>query len=345
MSSAVSLNTEAILLLTAPLQVGRSSPTADLLPLAQYNRLARFLHQHGRQPADLLGSQAEKILTEKDPPFEVSRLERLLSRGFLLSQAIERWRARGIWVVSRADADYPKRFRERLKDQAPPILFGCGRSALLDGGGLAVVGSRNAEPLLLEWAEKVGAQAAAADLPLISGGARGIDQAAMRGACRVGGIVTGVLADQLDRAVLSAEHREPLRAERLVLVSPFDPAAGFHVGQAMQRNKLIYALADAALVVNADDQRGGTWAGAVEQLEKWRWLNVFVRAGEPNNSGLAGLQSKGALPWPAPASAEELRRLLQVPPVGQTLSLFSSDLENPAAEAVEVWEKPPGERA
>ena len=36
----------------------------------------------------------------------------------------------------------------------------------------------------------------------------------------------------------------------------------------MQRNKLIYALADAALVVNSDYEKGGTWAGAVEQLER-----------------------------------------------------------------------------
>ena len=34
----------------------------------------------------------------------------------------------------------------------------------------------------------------------------------------------------------------------------------------MQRNKLIYALADAALVVNAEKDKGGTWNGAIEQL-------------------------------------------------------------------------------
>jgi DNA processing protein len=55
---------------------------------------------------------------------------------------------------------------------------------------------------------------------------------------------------------------------QLVLVSPYDPGAGFNVGNAMQRNKLIYALADAALVVNSDFEKGGTWTGAVEQLDK-----------------------------------------------------------------------------
>ena len=46
---------------------------------------------------------------------------------------------------------------------------------------------------------------------------------------------------------------------QLVLASPYDPSAGFNVGNAMQRNKFIYALADAALVVNSDLNRGGTW--------------------------------------------------------------------------------------
>lgn len=76
------------------------------------------------------------------------------------------------------------------------------------------------------------------------------------------------MADSLERAALNREHRNLLMDERLVLISPCDPSAGFNVGHAMQRNKLIYALADAALVVSSDYEKGGTWAGAVEQLEK-----------------------------------------------------------------------------
>ena len=69
------------------------------------------------------------------------------------------------------------------------------------------------------------------------------------------------------------EHREALMDGRLVLACPYDPAARFQVGQAMQRNKLIYALSDAALVVNSDYGKGGTWTGATEQLDRYgmRW--------------------------------------------------------------------------
>ena len=78
----------------------------------------------------------------------------------------------------------------------------------------------------------------------------------MRGALEAGGRVTGVLADSLEKTAMRREHRNLLLEDRLVLISPYDPSAGFNVGHAMQRNKLIYALADAALVVSSEPEQG-----------------------------------------------------------------------------------------
>jgi predicted Rossmann fold nucleotide-binding protein DprA/Smf involved in DNA uptake len=97
---------------------------------------------------------------------------------------------------------------------------------------------------------------------------------------------------------------------RLVLISPYDPAAGFNVGHAMQRNKVIYGLADAALVVTADFEKGGTWAGAIEQLEKLRFVPVFVRNGAHAGKGNAALLQHGAVPWPNPRDCDELSEAL-----------------------------------
>src|SRR5882724_2143879 len=237
MTRTLSPNTQAILLLTAPLIVGRSEASPDLLTSGEYRRVAHHLHEVQRQPADLLSPEADELLRGCQPVIEESRLKRLLARGFLLSQAVEHWQTRVIWVVSRADAEYPRRLKARLKNDTPPVLYGCGDAAILDTGGLAVVGSRHVDDALIEFTEDIGRHTAQARRTLVSGGARGIDQAAMRGALEAGGKVAGVLTDSLERAALNREHRNCLMDGHLVLVSPYDPVAGFNVGHAMQRNK------------------------------------------------------------------------------------------------------------
>ena len=313
MTAALSSNAQAILLLTAPLIAGRGKPSVDPLTAGEYRRFARRLRELQREPADLLDPGAHTLLQEYRFDSDPERIERLLGRGFLLSQAVERWQTRAIWVVSRADAAYPQRLKKRLGEDAPPILYGCGGAALLDGGGLAVVGSRNVNDTLVEYTEEVGRLTAVARRVVISGGARGIDQAAMRGALEAGGNVVGILADGLEKAVVRREHREALMDGRLVLVCPYDPAARFQVWNAMQRNKLIYASADAALVVSSDYGKGGTWTGASEQLDKLKFVPVYVRADGDVGKGLDELRKRGAKPWPNPEDAGDLEAILEPP--------------------------------
>jgi len=316
MSPLLSPNTQAILLLTAPLMVGRSETSSETLRPSEYKRVAGRLIQIDRLPSDLIGPDAEELFPDLEETIEIDRLQRLLARGFQLSQAVERWQARSIWVAGVTDDSYPKRIRQRLNEHAPPVIYGCGNTGLLDSGGLAVVGSREVDEQLVEFTLAVGKLAAEANQTLVSGGARGIDQASMRGALEAGGKAVGVMADSLERAAMNREHRELLMEDRLALISPYDPSAGFNVGHAMQRNKLIYALADAALVVNSDYEKGGTWAGAIEQLEKLHFVPVYVRdAGNGGDStkALAALQKKGALAWPNQMNADELVGLLGTP--------------------------------
>jgi predicted Rossmann fold nucleotide-binding protein DprA/Smf involved in DNA uptake len=285
-----------------------------MLSPGEYKRLARHLREMQRKPADLVTLDAADLLRACQPVIDEGRLTRLLARGFLLSQVIERWQARAIWVVSRADADYPRRLKARLREDAPAVLYGCGDISLLETGGLAVVGSRHVGEELIEYTMAVGRLAARAGRTVVSGGAKGIDQAAMRGALEAGGRVSGVLADSLEKTTMNREHRNLLLDGQLVLISPYDPSAGFNVGNAMQRNKLIYALADASLVVSSDMNKGGTWTGAVEQLDKLRFVPVYVRLTGESSPGLDALRSKGAKPWPNPGDADALDAVFEVMP-------------------------------
>jgi DNA processing protein len=307
MSSSISTNTQAILLLTAPLITGQNGKSSgELLTHSEYRRYARQLRDLGHAPADLLGNDSTELLRELEAVIPVDRVQQLLDRGFLVSQAIERWQSRAIWVLSRADSEYPKKIKNRLKEDSPAVLYGCGQQSLLERGGLAVVGSRHADQTLIDYTEAIGRQSSAAKKSVISGGAQGIDRAAMRGALEAGGRVTGVLADSLERVALNRENRNWLLEEQLVLISPYDPGAGFNVGHAMQRNKLIYALADMALVVSAEFEKGGTWAGATEQLQKMQFIPIYVRSTGEIGRGLQALTSMGAKPWPNPKSSDEM---------------------------------------
>ena len=310
MSVELSSNAQAILLLTAPLIAGRNRPSVSPLTGSEYRGFARRLREMNRQPADLLEPGKMDELSEWDLDLDTERLLQLLGRGFLLAQAMERWHARAIWVLSRADSGYPHRLKKRLGEESPPILYGCGDSSILGTGGLAVVGSRSLTDVLIEDTEAIGRLTAEAHQTLVSGGAKGTDQAAMRGALESGGRVVGVLGDSLERAAVRREYRDALMSGRMALTCPYDPAARFQVGHAMQRNKLIYALADAALVVNADYEKGGTWTGAIEQLDKLKLVPVYVRSKGECEKGLDGLRARGAIPWPNPRTPETLEMCL-----------------------------------
>src|SRR5439155_14755595 len=113
-----------------------------------------------------------------------------------------------------------------------------------------------------------------------------------------GGIALGVLADSLESTIRKTDVRELVLDGKLVLVTPYVPTAGFSVGGAMGRNKLIYGLADYAVVVSSDFQTGGTWAGAVEAL-KAGWCPVFVRDSADVSKGNLELLKLGAAALPA----------------------------------------------
>lgn len=311
MSVELSSNTKAILLLTAPLLVGRGKGSSRPLSVSEYDKLeCRLRDDYSLQPADLLRPGADDLLHECRHGLNSARIRQLLGRGFLLTQVLEHWQARSVWVISRLDKDYPSRFLKRLGRLAPPVLYGCGDKSLLGNGGLAVVGSRKVGNGLKEYAKRIGRLAAVVQCTVISGGARGVDQAAMHGALTEGGTVVGVLADSLERAAMDRGNREALMSDRLVLISPYDPRAGFNVGNAMQRNKLIYGLADAGLIVESDYSKGGTWAGAVEQLEKLRCVPIYARIDGEISKGISELQRKGARCWPDPETVDDFRAVL-----------------------------------
>lgn len=351
MTPDLSPNTQAILLLTAPLIIG-NTPSRDLLSPAEYKRLAVHLRQMHRQPSDLMAANGSTLISACQTVVDEARLRNLLNRGFLLSQVVEHWQARGIWVISRADSIYPRRLKARLKENAPAILYGCGNVELFESGGLAVVGPRDVTHDLVEYSTTVGQLAARASIPIISGGAKGVDRAAINGSLHENGYACEVMAERLDRGALDRNNRSYIMSGQLVLVSAYDPGSVFSVGHAMQRNKLIYALSDASLVVNAEVNRGGTWSGAVEQLDKLKLVKVYVRSTGTPSEALDLLTEKGALAWPNPKTRSDFKDMFEHPAsvIGEKQDLLSlandnvdTSLSDSLSSQTAINEAPPAE--
>ena len=294
MNDLLTNDTKAILLLC-----GAFGNKSSVKPLAsrEYNAMVRWLVSEEMRPEDLL-QEDNADAAAVGVGIDWARFKALLGRGVQLGFAVEEWNRAGIWVLSRSDEEYPARYRNHLKDKAPPLLFGAGERSLLKGGGLAVVGSRNVDSAGENFARHVAEMCAINDMPVVSGGARGVDRIAMASALEAGGTVIGVLAENLLRASLERNARNALNEGRMLLISPYHPKARFTVGTAMGRNKLIYAMADYGLVVSADYNRGGSWSGAKEELNRKSPLILFVRSGSDVPDGNRRLIEIGALEWP-----------------------------------------------
>ena len=84
------------------------------------------------------------------------------------------------------------------------------------------------------------------------------------------------------------------------------------MGKAMSRNRYVYCLADAAIVISSTAGKGGTWNGALEGV-KAGWVPVWVKRSSYSSSGNSGLVDCGAH-W-LPETLGSLASLLTSPQV------------------------------
>lgn len=132
--------------------------------------------------------------------------------------------ARGdMFLLTMQDAAYPARLRD-IFDQ-PVLLYGKGSLPLFDEeAAIAVVGTRSCTPYGLRCAHRMGYELARQGAVVVSGMAKGIDGAAMRGALQAGGFTAAVLGGGVD-VVYPAENRRLYEdiAATGVLLSEYPP--------------------------------------------------------------------------------------------------------------------------
>jgi DNA processing protein len=152
--------------------------------------------------------------------------------------------------VSRDDDAFPPALRDLAE---PPVaLWGIGDWMMAASPVVAVVGTRRSTAYGERVTRELAGALARAGACVVSGMALGIDGAAHRAALDAGGRTIAVLGTGVDIAYPRA-HRA-LHAEiarRGLLLSELPPGAHSHGGSFLIRNRIIAALADMTVVVEA----------------------------------------------------------------------------------------------
>jgi len=286
-----------MLLLYTPLGIPRGSETKPL-SLGEFNSLMKSVGESRLQsPGELLQMNAQDLVRELELDGNLAdRIENLLSRKATMAMEMSRLEEAGVFAITRIEKEYPPLLVQRLKKaRVPPVFFFSGNLGLLEKPAVAVVGSRNAGEELLEYTQKLSRKLVEAGFQVVSGGAKGIDSQAMVTCMENGGSAIGVVADSLLKNTRKATWRSNLRNGELLLLSARSPESPFNVGRAMERNKYIYCLSSYAVVVNSTANKGGTWAGAIENIKNG-FVPLFVRSDSGEDSGNQLLAKKGAIP-------------------------------------------------
>lgn len=312
-------NAYAIFTLCSHLCVGD-----DVIPFEpkEWTQLALILRSKNFVPADLFHISKADMQNELGLTAETAvRIARLVDRSASLTFEMQRYENMGISVVTRADVAYPQKLKEKLKNSCPPLFYYAGDLSLLKQKYIGYVGSRNVSDDDGDFTKSTVIKTVGHNYGVVSGGAKGVDSIAGEEALASGACVVEYLSDSLMRKIKRHEVVQCIQGGRLLLMSVVNPSAGFNVSTAMLRNRFIYAQSEATIVVRSDYNKGGTWAGATENLRKG-WCKELCRE-KPEYRGNSELINMGAIPinesWDGDIDSSESVSFANV---SEQLSLF-----------------------
>ena len=171
------------------------------------------------------------------------------------SARLARARAAGAAVWTAGDSRYPAALADL---HAPPVcLYALGDGATLDAPVVAIVGTRAASAYGERITGELAGALAAAGACVVSGMARGVGARAHRAALDAGGRTVAVLGTGID-VPYPAQHAtlHATIASRGLVLSELGPGAPARVGSFPKRNRIIAALAEVTIVVEAGARSG-----------------------------------------------------------------------------------------
>ena len=172
------------------------------------------------------------------------------------AEATLKWETQdGCRLMLLQDQDFPEMLTQGIT--APPVLFLRGDAGLLHKYSAAIVGSRHATPQAMRIAKDFGRALSEKGIPVVSGMASGIDTAAHQGALQAGGGTIAVWGTGIDRIYPPSNKSLAYEiAEKGLIVSEFPLDTRPLAGNFPRRNRLIAALSQVTLVVEAALESG-----------------------------------------------------------------------------------------
>ena len=241
--------------------------------------------------------------------------------------------SQGLRLLTLQDADYPERLRQI--PVPPPVLYIRGRLPAFDEeAAIGLVGTRTPTAYGEQMAGRLGFELARGGALVVSGIARGLDSAALKGALKAGGTVVSVLGGGAD-VYYPRENRwlyEDVAAAG-ALITEYPPGTENLPGHFPVRNRIISGLCLGVAAIEC-----GLHSGTMRTME-WVWeqdrdaFAVPGPVGAPMSEGTNRLIQQGAklitcgedilmeyrgrypvrLPAPAAPDPETVRRRLEEP--------------------------------
>ncbi|WP_417388023.1 DNA-processing protein DprA [Gimesia sp.] len=273
----------------------------SLLELIQLNLIRGVGPRIRRTLLDQFGSPAQILNAPRQELLNVPGIGTKLADAIIYREAkstaedeLRRCRENGYQILFEDLPEYPSLLRE-MPD--PPSLLYCNGNLLPeDELAVAIVGSRKCTHYGLQQAEKIAAALARAGITIVSGLARGIDQAAHTGALKAGGRTIAVMATGLAH-IYPPEHRDLAKdvASQGAIVTEFPLDQAPVAGLFPQRNRIISGFSMGVVLIEAG-RKSGALHTARHAYEQGR--EVFAvpgRIDHPASAGCHDLIRDGAM--------------------------------------------------
>lgn len=244
--------------------------------------------------------EGKEVKMSSDRKFTSEELEivrRTLTNDIKAESVAFELEKHGIEIIPIVSKEYSSTLKNNLKTKSsPPVLFVKGDKSLLNMPSSAIVGSRNASDVSLEFTDMISRKLVNEGKVIASGYARGVDRKALESALNENGksiivLPQGILTFLSDIKKLSSYIEDG----RLLVLSTFFPKSPWSVGLAMARNSTIYGLAEEIYVAESGSS-GGTWTGVLEGLK--RGMKIYVRVPSLSETNAnRELISRGAIPF------------------------------------------------